>query len=373
MKPVKLRIIVFSSRDISHPKWAGGDLYLSRVLAELSNLGHQIIIVCEKYPGAESLSILEGVRILRLRRGLLRPMRNFLVYNKMKTWADVVIEEIEGPAGPFFLALYVRRPLVGLWHQPVRKILLGQYPSVLAGLLSSLDTIYGRLMRDHVVITPSVASARRIQSLGVPATKTFVVPGAPDPGPQESKLVEIETPFFLTLGKYRKYKCFDHPILAMKRIVNSHPNCHLLLGGGRAATRREEEVLHRIARKEGVEANIRLQPLSQSEKNWALANSVALIVPSPIEGFSLVSVEANSFGTPVIASSGVPEDVIVDGLNGLRYKFGDINQLSEKMMMLLDGSRRAELSRGCKEFADRLSWPESANLFLRAMRASIHQ
>ncbi len=366
----ELRVLVISSRDISHPKWAGGDVYLHEILSRLAKGGDEVMMVCDRYPGAPKLSVASGILVQRVSPGLLRPVRNIAIYLRYRNWADVVIEEVEGPAGPFFSPLYVRKPLVGLWHQPARKILFAQYPSLIAGLLTTLDFVYARMLRGRAIIVPSTSSAAEINRLGIPPTRIFVVPGAPEDGPRNQEpVLSQRSPFFLTLGKYRKYKCFDHAILALKSVLKTHPECNLLVAGGRTKVGAEEESLRHISKVAGVDDHVSFLPLSSDEKNWALANSVGLIVPGPIEGFSLVAVEANSLGTPVVASSGVPTDVVLDGINGLRYHFGDIEELSKVMTFLLEN--RDDWSEKCIKFSEGFTWDRSSQILRMALSSVI--
>ncbi|MGC9113364.1 glycosyltransferase family 4 protein [Acidilobus sp.] len=49
-----------------------------------------------------------------------------------------------------------------------------------------------------------------------------------------------------------------------------------------------------------------------------LSRSRALLLPSSYETFSYVAVEAMASGTPPVVSEAVPEEVVIDGVNGLR-------------------------------------------------------
>src|SRR5207245_905681 len=82
-----------------------------------------------------------------------------------------------------------------------------------------------------------------------------------------------------------------------------------------------------------------------------------LVVPSAVEGFGIVVLEANACGVPVIASSGVPQGAVGDGVNGLRYQFGDIRALADAMAKLLtDDELHSSLSRSARNGAERYRW-----------------
>ncbi len=58
----------------------------------------------------------------------------------------------------------------------------------------------------------------------------------------------------------------------------------------------------------------------EREKVRILCGAKALILPSSNETFSFTAMEAMACGTPVVASDAVPEEVIVDGYNGVRVR-----------------------------------------------------
>jgi len=58
--------------------------------------------------------------------------------------------------------------------------------------------------------------------------------------------------------------------------------------------------------------------ISEEEKVKILCKAKALILPSSYEGFSYASLEAMACGTPVVVSSAVPEEVVLNNFNGIR-------------------------------------------------------
>src|SRR6202011_1732558 len=86
-------------------------------------------------------------------------------------------------------------------------------------------------------------------------------------------------------------------------------------------------------------------------------SSRVLVVPSAVEGFGIVVLEANACGVPVVASSGVPEGAVRHRVNGLRYQFGNIEALSKALIEILtDDALCDELSANAQTFAHRFSW-----------------
>ena len=84
------------------------------------------------------------------------------------------------------------------------------------------------------------------------------------------------------------------------------------------------------------------------------------------EGWGITNIEANACGTPVI-SANVPglKDSVLDGQSGLLYEYGNIGQLANLLLKVLqDNDLRSKLSTGAVEWAKQFSWDKSADLML---------
>jgi len=100
------------------------------------------------------------------------------------------------------------------------------------------------------------------------------------------------------------------------------------------------------------------------EKFDLLRNCKVLLQPSPVEGFSMTTVEANGCGTPVVVSDGVPRDAVVHGENGLVYPFGDVEAMADRCRELLENPMLWNtLSEKGLKMAERFSWDNTADAF----------
>jgi len=75
--------------------------------------------------------------------------------------------------------------------------------------------------------------------------------------------------------------------------------------------------------------------LRESEKLELLCRAKALILPSSYETFSYVTLEAMACGTPVVVSSAVPEEVVINGYNGIRVNSYDPRDYADALESLL--------------------------------------
>jgi glycosyltransferase involved in cell wall biosynthesis len=114
--------------------------------------------------------------------------------------------------------------------------------------------------------------------------------------------------------------------------------------------------------------------VSESEKKDLLKRSRVLILPSPVEGFGIVVLEANALGLPVVASDGVPESVVRHGENGLRYSFGDVDALAHRIVQILqDESIYDKLSDGSRSFVQQFAWSKVGAQFEGVVKRIVPQ
>jgi glycosyltransferase involved in cell wall biosynthesis len=111
-----------------------------------------------------------------------------------------------------------------------------------------------------------------------------------------------------------------------------------------------------------------LSSLSPSEVARLLDESTALVMSSESEGFPRVIMEAFNRGRPVVAPAvgGIP-DIVNTGHNGILVPRGNVEELADAMVRILDDRAFAErLSRGALKDAER--WRCTPGEFSRAFR-----
>jgi glycogen(starch) synthase len=106
--------------------------------------------------------------------------------------------------------------------------------------------------------------------------------------------------FVLGVGRVVKKKGFDLLLDAFQRVAASHPDLGLVIGGSGPA----RDDLIRSAARAGLGERVALPgSLSRGQVAWAMSNAAVFVLPSRVEPFGIVVVEALRSGCPAIVSS----------------------------------------------------------------------
>lgn len=152
----------------------------------------------------------------------------------------------------------------------------------------------------------------------------------------------VEHPYILSVGKFEKQKGQDVLIKAFAEISSQRPNLNLVLVGATDAALPELRALSELLR---VSNRVHFFPdRPHSEMAQFFQHAEIFTLPSRLEAFPIVLLEAGAFANPVVATNvgGVPE-LIVDGLTGRLVPSDDQSALALGMLSLLDD--RAESRR----------------------------
>lgn len=246
--------------------------------------------------------------------------------------------------------------MIAVWHQVSRQLLPELYPRPIAAILGCVEQMIAILFRRCFLWAPSEETAHAVVSeLGFKEFRVHVVHPTWELGedPDATSSGTSERNHILALGLFRRYKAFDHAIRALPAVLLEAPDARLTVAGRRSDEGYEQE-MRALAETLGIEHQVSfVTDLSEEEKRDLLAATDLMVLPSLLEGYGIVTIEANQVNVPVIASSGVPVAAVEDGVNGLRYDFGDITQLSRLISRCLtDDLAYASLVSGCRTHAE---------------------
>jgi glycosyltransferase involved in cell wall biosynthesis len=339
----------------------GGDLAMWEYARYLAAQGHEVECAVSSFSDAPPVAVKDGIRVVRLGRLHLlwwHSCRHY--FRTARGRVDLVVTEgFGGSRIPRLCPLYVREPVITEWHQIHRELFAVQYPRLVQPFLNGLERVAAFVHRDTLLRAGTDDWARRFPDIGFRPERIVTVPVSipeswlgKEPEPLAARDHRI-----VWLGKLRRYKCPDHVIRALPAVLAHVPDAELVIALRRDDLRYEEE-LRRTAKRLGVSDHVTfLVNIGDEAKQQLLARCRAMVVPSSVEGFGIVVLEANACGTPVVASSGVPDGSVRHGSTGLKHAFGDIDSIARLLTVLLtDDTLWNRLSRNAVDFASSFSW-----------------
>jgi glycosyltransferase involved in cell wall biosynthesis len=182
--------------------------------------------------------------------------------------------------------------------------------------------------------------------------------------PNRSKIV-------IHIGRMEKYKGLPLLIKSMKEVWKSAPETYLVIIGKSTSHTSEIE---RIIKKE--ERIVLLPDASDKTKIDALSSSNLLVLPSKLESFGAVFLEAWALAKPVIgARTPVIESIIDEGQDGLLLNNLEAGELAKDILFLLKNEDAAkEMGRKGQEKVLRdYTWKEIAQKTMKVYESVIEQ
>ncbi len=370
-----LRILFMATRDWFNPEAAGGDTQSWEYARYLASVEHSVTFLASRYPGAAREEIVDGIRVVRLSGILSLWFHTFLHYERYcRGKYDIVVAEgFGGSRIPRFAPLYVKEPIITEWHQIFRQVFAHQYPGIFAWPLNIMEYFTAWVHRKTFLLALTRGWQEAFQKLGFKSENTFLVPASiRDEWLHKDGLKPVSEPRVIWIGKFNRYKCPHHVLLAMARVARELPHARLILAG-RHADKKYEAELKRLAQRLGLDGRVEfLFNVTEEGKRALLKGCRVLVLPSSVEGFGIVVLEANACGVPVVASSGVPADAVQHRNNGLRYPFGDIAALAQNIVRVLkDDELYARLSANGVNFARQFGWQHVGKRFEEVVRRAV--
>ena len=136
-----MRVLLLTSRDSANPALGGGEVVTAEFAKALVAHGHQVTLIAASIPGKPRMEEADGVCVMRLAPESVLGAAAYLEYwRRFRYSTDVVLEDFLGGSRiPFLAPLYVRQPIVAVWHQDHIPIFRHEYPAVLLPALAGLE------------------------------------------------------------------------------------------------------------------------------------------------------------------------------------------------------------------------------------------
>jgi glycosyltransferase involved in cell wall biosynthesis len=355
-----MKILVLNWQDIKNPLGGGAEVHLHEIFKRVAAQGHSVTLYCSRFPGSTEKEEIDGIRVIR-EGG--RYLFNFHVpwrYQSQfrKEGYDVVVDDINKI--PFYTPTFVDKPLAGIVHHLFGKAIFLEAPFIPASYVYLAEKVAAKVYKNTPMAVVSESTRQELIGLGFSAANTVIVPNAVnDKIYAPSDDIRRGTPLIGHLGRLKKYKSVDHLLRAFQIVLKEFPEARLKIVGD--GDFRQE--LERLAAELDIATRVEFTGyLSQAEKVRQLHQMSVAVNCSAKEGWGLTVIEANACGVPVVASD-VPglRDSVVDEKTGFLYEFGNIEQLAQKILLMLrDENLRSRMRVDAIEWGRNFNWEESA-------------
>jgi len=357
-----MNILIFNWRDIKNPLAGGSEIYFHELAKRWALQGNKVTIICSGWRGCKKDEIIDGIKIVRVGNDRTLYFLAPFSYWKLKIKPDLVIDVENGI--PFFSPLFAKAKKFLHIHHVHKDIWFKELTIPLALLGRFLETKIMPLIYSKVgVITLSKSSKFEIEKEGLGKVIGIVNPGISFA--KYKKFGRSENPSILFLNRIKKYKGLD----VLLRAVEDLKRQNLIPDVWVAGNGSELKIMKNYATKHNL-SNVKFFGRISEEKKQELMQKAWIFVnPSFKEGWGIVNIEANYFGTPIIGSDvGGIRDSVINGKTGLLFEYGNSEDLKKKIKLLLKNKKiRDRMSKNAKIFARKFDWNIKAKQYLNLL------
>jgi glycosyltransferase involved in cell wall biosynthesis len=369
-----LKILALNYRDRTHPLAGGAEVHLHKILGRFVELGHSVTLFTTNYImpsdskkkiSAAENEVIDGIEVIRCGGDLFFPLNCLLKVPKLikKFGPDIIYEDLNKL--PLLSPCITKIPkliqILHLWKFSIFKE--ASFPVAFAVWLSEKTIPLFYKNCHFATISPS--GKKELCELGIPKEKISVIYCGMDSKYFENEKIRDKSPYFLWLGRFRKYKGVWVAFEAFKIFAKKHPDVKLLFAGSGP----EEAKMRKKAKEWGLADRVEILGLVSEEQKIELMNkALGILQTSYKEGWGLTVIEAAACGTASVASnvSGLC-DSVKDKETGLLFKAGSAVDCAKKMETLYENPiLRAGMESEAKSYASSFDWEKAARetLFL---------
>ncbi|MFC1711803.1 glycosyltransferase family 4 protein [Patescibacteria group bacterium] len=328
-------------------KFTGG--VEARTYYIINNLAkkHEITVLCKKTSFFKQPKLVDGVKVIpcgfnsktvEVSFISLFERMAFMIAAFLKGY-NLNFDLVEGsnfvsflPA--FFIGKLKRKSVVSWWPDVLADSWFGYFG--ITGLFGQLIEKISLKLPWTKVIALSQATKKKLIKNGVKENKIDVVYGGVDIKKLTvSNLESIKKEKnIICISRLVKYKRVEDLILAFSKLEKKLPKFNLLIIG----TGPEEKKLKYLVKAKKIDNKVEFRKnISRNKLYNLLKKAYIFCLPSVIEGFGLVTIEAAALGTPFIVTNiEVNKEVTKNGMGGIFFKKENFQDLENKIKILIN-------------------------------------
>ena len=350
-EPRKLRIAFIGGRGVVS-KYSGIETYYEEAGSRLAALGYEITIYCRSH-FTPPLKQYRGMRVVRLpvlrSKHLETPLHTLLsTIHALFRGFDILHYHALGPSlFSFIPRLCGTKTAVTVQGLDWRRKKWGW---LAARILRLGERAAVQFPNSTMVVSRTLQQHYRCR-YGV---ETVYIPNGTNPiaenlvfFPHQSALAE---PYILFLGRFSPEKNCHLLIAAYEKLQTP---VHLIMAGGNSCSQAYCRQL-----RAHISPQLRFRGwVSGMDRDDLLRNALLLVLPSDLEGLSLVLLEAMAAGVCVLASD-IPENQEVIQDAGFTFAQGNVDDLARMLQLLIadPGLRRAAAERARIRVRENYLW-----------------
>ena len=342
MRDCKPHVLIYSDAT----RFAGIERHILELAAGLDRLGTDVAVGC---PGGSPLAervVAAGVRMVGIPSNLVRAVRKirqvvkdegFNIVHAHNGWTR--LHAIMG-----VLWAETGAACVATQHfiYPAHCLRQGVWGDVTRGVHRSVnESTY------HFFAASLAVRNEMVRRGDAKARDISVIPhGIAEPPPVEKdaarrKLkIDLQVPVIVFAGRLEREKNIPSLIRAIAALRSRWPHVQCLIAGEGS----QRKMLASLIKKLDLQGNVRLLCFCQNV-NELIGAADMLVLPSDVESFGLVVLEAMALGKPVVATrSGGPEEIVLEGETGILVEPDDTQALAQAIAKLIaNESLRAKM------------------------------
>jgi len=366
-----MNILIINWQDIKNKYAGGAEVHLFEIFKRIVKMGNKVTLLCCKMKELPKYENVEGIDVIRIGN---RPFFNwfvpfyYLLKLKYKEF-DVVIDDINKI--PFFTPLYVRKPLLCISHHFFGKSIFKQVNPLSGLYVYTFEKLMDFVYKKQRFAVVSESTLEEFLQRGYRKENFTIIYNALDTTKFPFQVgAKNHFPTITYFGRLKKYKSIEHIFYAFKIVQKQFPDAKVyIIGRGDY-----EEELKEISKDLNIDKSVTFWGyVDEKRKIELLSQSHCVVNTSIKEGWGITNLESNACGTLVI-SANVPglRDSVKDGVSGLLYEYGNIEELAEKIILVLRDKELFErLSFGAITWAKNFTWENSATRMFELLKEVI--
>ena len=367
-----MKIFVNNWRCIKNPLAGGAEIYFQEIFKRIVQMGHSVTQLAVQFDNAPEQETIDGIRIIRIGT---KNTFNFAVYRELphlleQNNFDIVIDDLNKI--PFYSPWLTKKPVLALLMHLFRKSIFSEVSFPFASYVYLTESLIPWCYKKNNFAVLSPSTKQDVINMGIKSEKIVVIPPGVDLDYFKPNYLIKEPNLIVHTGRLKKYKSVDHLLLATRQLSQKRKDFKIvIIGDGDDLPRLKD-----LTKKLELEKYVTFTGyISEQEKLNYYQKATVLVENSIKEGWGMIVIEANACGTPVVAarSPGL-RDAVLDQKTGFLYDYGNIEQLAQKIELLLDDKNlNRKMGEAGIEWAKNFSWDNCAKETIKIIERTINK